>query len=201
MGDGGWITSEGQDKNAEVRAEKALYTMGRFSKQMRQEGNKGAGSDSDTGGNDDDSYHPFTSDDDESMDDLHCIGGGVDDIARDDDDDRGGGDVANEMEWGIVARKEGEMGREQEPGERGLDLGRVPCFSWTEVNKIACTLLNFYKDYNSDEEKNAARSLSRLSQIQYSYIVRANGERAVVEENGGASGPAVPADFSTEREV
>ena len=70
MGDGGWITSEGQDKKAEVIAAKALYKRGIFAKQMRQEGGKGAGSDSDTGGKDDDSYHPFPSDDDESMDDL-----------------------------------------------------------------------------------------------------------------------------------
>ena len=193
MGDGGWITSEGQDKNAEVRAAKALYTRGLFAKQLRQEGGKGAGSDSDTGGNDDDSYQPFSSDDDESMDDLHCIGGGVDDIAR--DDDRGGGDVANEMEWGIVAREEGEMGREQEPGERGSDLGRAPRFSWTETNDITCTLINFYKDYNSDEEKSAARSLSRLGRVQKSYIARANEERAGAEENGGATISAEPADF------
>ena len=98
MGDGGWITSEGQDKNAEVRAAKALYTRGIFSKQVRQEGGKGAGSESDTGGNDDESYHPFPSDDDESMEDLHCIGDCIDDSAR--DDGRGGGDVAIEENGG-----------------------------------------------------------------------------------------------------
>ena len=103
--------------------------------------------------------------------------------------------MANDMEWGMVAREEGEIGREQEPGERGSDLGRVPFFSWTETNDIACTLINFYKDYNSDEEKSAARSLSRLGRVQKSYIARANEERAGAEENGGATISAEPADF------
>ena len=197
MGGGGWITSEGEDKNAEVKAAKALYTKGICAKQMRQEGGKGAGYYSDTCGNDSDSYHPSLSDDDESMDDLKCIVGVVDDIAR--DDDGGGGDVASEMEWGVVARDEGDMGNEQEPGESGPDSGRVPHFSWTETNNIACTLVNCYKGYNSDEEKIAARSLSRLSRVQDSYITRTNEEKAGVEENGGASGPTVHADFSTER--
>ena len=194
MGGGGWITSEGEDKDAEVKAAKALYTRGVCANQMRQGGGQSAGSDSATCGNDDDSYRPSLSDDDESTDDPHCIGRGVDDIAR--DDEGGEGDVANDMEWGMVAREEGEIGREQEPGERGSDLGRVPRFSWTETNDIACTLVNFYKEYNSDEEKSAARSLSRLGRVQESYIARTNEERAGAEENGGATISAEPADFS-----
>ena len=70
MGDGGWITSVGQERSAEVRAAKDLYTRGIFAKQMLQEGGQGAGSESDTGGNDDEPYHPSSSDDDESMEDL-----------------------------------------------------------------------------------------------------------------------------------